>query len=134
MTVTASESWQATLRSYDQLSTLPNFEHISAFRALVEQVLPAAVQLNLFASNSHETLIISKNNQGPAPDNLPRVVVEPWRDGNLTIIYCGPGGKEQCPCTSGGAQQVIQTYVNRLVTECSESAATSATRGMRGYG
>ena len=127
MNPTPIESWQAVLRSYDRFAGQPDWQHVLPFRALVEQLSSAAERLSLFASESHETLVISKHNNGPAPDNLPRVVVQPWRDGNLTIIYSGQGDREECPCALGAGKPMIEQYMNRLVTESSESAPSVGT-------
>ena len=109
---------------YDRLSAFPDFEHLSSFRDLVEQLSSVAVRLSLFASQSHQTLVISKEHNWQHQTTGGTSLCNPGVNGTLTILYGHlHGKKEECPCAIGDGKRIIEQHMNRLVTDYSESTS-----------
>ena len=119
-------SWQRMLGHYEWLGSFPGWGSLPVFRAFVERLSCEAAPMGLFASQSHEVLMISAIGTFPERKERAMVLVEPLPGGRIRVRLRKPSGAEvQVECDPDGQLAMIQIreYLQALVAETAWLAA-----------
>lgn len=117
------------LGHYDWLARVPGWGSLIVFRALVERLSGEAAPMGLFASTSHEVLVISAFGTVPERKERSMVFVEPRPGGRIRVRLRNPTGAEvQAECDHEGllAHVQIREQLRSLLLEASWLGAGSS--------
>jgi hypothetical protein len=116
------ETWQRILQFYEGYPDYPWWESVRRFLPLVRRIAASPLATKLYASQSHETLVVSSQGTAPERENAPCFMIAPGERSICVTKYQRGAhslGEQTFPLAE--AWSVLQPYFDWLVANSEQS-------------
>lgn len=116
VSIEAQTTWQNLLPFYDEFEQHEGWEHIRPFRQLVAHLAETPFACRLFATTSHEILVVSPVATYPEWRKCPFVAIRPQKDA-ITVEYWLKEHQmlEKTECAFSSAREAVIPFLERLI-------------------
>lgn len=80
LTCSPQETWQSIVEFYEEYPDYPWWDPVRRFLPLVRRIAASPLAAKLYASQSHETLLVSTEGTAPERETVPFLAIAPRKD------------------------------------------------------
>jgi hypothetical protein len=123
------ETWQQIVEFYEGYPDYPWWEPVRRFLPLVRRIAASPLAAQLYASQSHETLVLSTDGTAPERESAPCLAINPGEDSiRVTKYQRLTESLSEASYPLAEAWSGLQPFFNWLVDSAEQGAAADGGR------